>query len=151
MSAGLPSPAVAYFPAMPAPAAAPLAGLNVLVVDDNRDARTIFTMVLRQAGAVVTSANSASAATRRLRHLHPDVIITDLSMPRHDGLWLLQWIRTRDAAKNRYTPVMAVTAHDDRYDTGDLRFDSCLVKPVPWNELLRGILAVTAREISASA
>jgi CheY-like chemotaxis protein len=136
---------------MQAPAAAPLTGLNVLVVDDNRDARTIFRTVLRQAGALVTAVHSAPAATRRLRHLHPDLVITDLSMPRHDGIWLLQWIRARDEKTGRYTPVIAVTAHEDVYDTGDLRFDSCHVKPVPWGELMRGILVVTGREAQASA
>jgi hypothetical protein len=49
-----------------------------------------------------------------------------------------------------YTPVIAVTAHDDVYDLGDLRFDSCRVKPVAWGELLRGFLVVTAHEASAS-
>jgi CheY-like chemotaxis protein len=136
---------------MQASPALPLTGLNVLVVDDNRDARTIFSMVLRQAGALVTAVNSAPAATRRLRHLHPDLVITDLSMPRHDGIWLLQWIRARDVKTGRYTPVIAVTAHEDIYDTGDLRFDSCHVKPVPWGELMRGILVVTGREAQASA
>jgi CheY-like chemotaxis protein len=136
---------------MPAPAPAPLHGLSILVVDDNADARVIFTMMLRQAGAAVSTVSSAPAATRRLKHLRPDVVITDLSMPKRDGLWLLKWIRDRDEKHKQYTPVIAVTAHEDRYDLADLRFDACHVKPVPWRELLRTILVVTAREASASA
>jgi DNA-binding response OmpR family regulator len=68
-----------------------------------------------------------------------------------NGLWLLKWIRERDTKQNAYTPVIAVTARDDIYDTGDLRFDSCHVKPVAWNELLHGILVVTACAVLASA
>jgi CheY-like chemotaxis protein len=136
---------------MAAPATAPLHGLSVLVVDDNADARAIYTMMLRQAGAAVSAVSSAPAATRRLKHLRPDVVITDLSMPRRDGLWLLTWIRQRDAKRKHYTPVIAVTAHDDRYNVADLRFDAGHVKPVPWRDLLRNILVVTAREASASA
>jgi CheY-like chemotaxis protein len=135
---------------MPGTAPAPLHGLSILVVDDNADARVIFTAMLRQAGAAVSSATSAPSAARRLRHLRPDVVITDLSMPRRDGLWLLERIRARDNQHKHYTPVIAVTAHDDVYDVGDLRFDSVHVKPVAWGELLRGILAVTAREAPAS-
>ena len=133
------------------PAATPLNGLNIFVVDDNSDARVIFTTVLRQAGAITNAVASATTAARRLTHLRPDVVLTDLSMPRRDGLWLLQWIRTRDAKHKTHTPVIAVTARDDIYDIGDLRFDSCLLKPVAWNALLRAILNVTSREISASA
>jgi len=136
---------------MSLPAAMPLRGLSILVVDDNADARAIFSAMLRQAGAAVSAASSAPSATRRLRHLRPDVVITDLSMPRRDGLWLVQWIRERDAVRKTHTPVIAVTAHDDVYDVADLRFDACHVKPVQWSALLRGILAVTAREASASA
>jgi CheY-like chemotaxis protein len=136
---------------MPPPGTAPLHGLSIFVVDDNADARAIFTGMLRQAGAAVNAATSAPSAARRLRHLRPDVIITDLSMPKRDGLWLLKQIRERDAKHKRYTPVIAVTAHDDVYDIGDLRFDSCHVKPVQWGDLLQGILVVTARETTASA
>src|SRR3954470_18925005 len=103
-----------------APDTTPLRGLTVLVVDDNLDARQIFTLVLRQAGAIVSATSSAVAATRRLRHLSPDVVMTDLSMPRRDGLWLLKWIRTRDAQQKTHTPVIAVTSRDDIYDIGDL-------------------------------
>jgi CheY-like chemotaxis protein len=127
-----------------------LHGLSILVVDDNADARSIFTAMLRQAGAGVATSSSAPAASRRLKHLRPDVIITDLSMPKRDGLWLLKQIRDRDAASKHYTPVIAVTAHDDVYDAGDLRFDALHVKPVAWSDLLQGILVVTARETSAS-
>lgn len=129
---------------------APLRGLSVLVVDDNADARQIFTLVLRQAGAVVSAVGSAAAATRRLKHLDPDIVMTDLSMPRRDGVWLLQWIRTRDERRKTHTPVIAVTARDDLYDVNDLRFDSCLVKPVPWGALLASLLAITARDAAAS-
>jgi len=129
----------------------PLQGLNALVVDDNADAREIFGVVLRQAGAIVTVVESADQAVRHLEQLRPDVVVTDLAMPDRDGMWLLKWIRERDARQKTYTPVIAVTAHSDVYDTADLRFDSCLVKPVAWNELLQGIRVVTGRDIPASA
>jgi CheY-like chemotaxis protein len=127
-----------------------LEGLSILIVDDIPDARDLFTDMLRQAGAVTTAVASADEATRTLEHVRPDVVMTDLSMPERDGLWLLKWIRERDTKQNAYTPVIAVTARDDIYDTGDLRFDSCHVKPVAWNELLQGILVVTARAVPAS-
>ena len=129
----------------------PFHGLTVLVVDDNADAREIFTRILGQAGALVTAVASADEAARQLEHFRPDVVITDLWMPERDGLWLLKWIRERDAGQDMYTPVIAVTARADVYDTGDLRFDSCHLKPVAWNELSHAILVVTARATPTSA
>jgi CheY-like chemotaxis protein len=128
----------------------PLQGLSILIVDDNEDARDLFTQMLRQAGAVTTAVASADDATRQLTHVRPDLVLTDLSMPERDGLWLLKWIRERDAQQHTHTPVIAVTAHADVYDTGDLRFDSAHVKPVAWTDLLQGVLVVTGRDIPAS-
>jgi CheY-like chemotaxis protein len=132
------------------PDTSPFRGLAVLIADDNLDAREIFTRFLSQAGALVSAVSSADEATRQLEHLRPDVVITDLWMPDHDGLWLLKWIRERDAARETYTPVIAVTARTDVYDTADLRFDSCHVKPVAWSELAQAILVVTNRAVPAS-
>ena len=120
-----------------------LRGMSIVVVDDNLDARVIFSSVLRQAGGLVAAAGTAMGAARRLRHLRPDVVITDLSMPRHDGLWLLRTIRERDAMPRSHTPVIAVTARDDLYEIDRLGFDRCFVKPVPWGDLVRAIRSVT--------
>jgi len=130
--------------------ARPLGGLSILIVDDHPDARFVLTDMLRQTGAVTTAVASADDAIRQLEHVRPDVVLTDLWMPDHDGVWLLKWIRERDASCETYTPVIAVTARADIYDTGDLRFDSCLTKPIVWNELLRGILVVTNRALPTS-
>ena len=133
------------------PEVKPLVGLSILIVDDHPDARFVFTDMLRQAGAVATAVACADDATRQLQHVRPDVVVTDLSMPDRDGVWLLKWIRERDAEQTVYTPVIAVTAHKNKYDTGDLRFDSCHVKPVPWSELVQAILVVTDRTLPTSA
>ncbi len=92
-----------------------LDGVHILVVDDNMDARTIYKQILLYAGASVLVVGSATAAVRALRHVRPDVVISDLSMPRRDGLWLIDWIRKRDAKRSGHLPVIAVTARDDLY------------------------------------
>src|SRR5205823_14399367 len=137
-----------HHPSMTAPS--PVPRLTILIDDETADPRELCTRMLRQPGAVTTAVGSADDATRQLTHVRPDVVLTDLSMPERDGLWLLKWIRERDAQQQTHTPVIAVTAHADVYDTGDLRFDSCHVKPVAWADLLQGVLVVTARDIPAS-
>ena len=124
-----------------------LDGVHVLVVDDNVDARTIYKQILVYAGASVLVTGSAMGAVRALRHLRPDVVISDLSMPRKDGLWLIRWIRRRDARRGGHLPVIAVTARDDLYlstTAAHEGFDAYLTKPVPPRELFR-VIASFAR------
>ena len=118
----------------------PLEGLHILVVDDNRDARIIYKAILGHSGAYVTVVQSAAAAVRALKQVHPDIILTDLSMPGRDGLWLCRWLRRRESRGSIHIPVVAVTAREDLYDRGvmaDVGLDDWLVKPVSHRDLVR--------------
>lgn len=120
----------------------PLSGLHLLVVDDNRDARTIYRAILSHCGAFVTPVSSATAAARALKQVQPDVILTDLSMPGHDGLWLARWLRKRESKTGVHIPVVAITARDDIYrrdSMAEVGLDDWLVKPVSHRELVRVI------------
>ena len=124
-----------------------LDGLHILVVDDNEDARVICERILRHAGAMVRVVGSALSAVRTLRHLNPDVVISDLSMPRNDGLWLIDWIRARDRERGGRLPVIALTARDDLYDTETAKqrgFDVYLRKPVTLAELCGHVARMAA-------
>jgi CheY-like chemotaxis protein len=120
----------------------PLAGLHVLVVDDNRDARVIYKAVLTHCGAFVTAVASAAAAARALKHMRPDVVVTDLSMPGHDGLWLVRWVRQRELKTGDRIPTIAITARDDIYERDsmvEVGLDDWLVKPVSHRDLVSAI------------
>jgi CheY-like chemotaxis protein len=118
----------------------PLSGLHLLVVDDNRDARVIYKTLLAHCGAYVSAVASAAAASRALKQIRPDVILTDLSMPGHDGLWLARWIRRREMKTGIHIPVVAITARDDIYERDsmlEIGLDDWLVKPVSHRDLIR--------------
>ena len=120
----------------------PLTGLHVLVVDDNRDARVIYKAVLTHWGAFVTVVASAGAATRALLQMRPDIIVTDLSMPGHDGVWLVRWLRRREAKTGVRIPTVAITARDDLYERDSMMkvgLDDWLLKPVSHRDLIRTI------------
>ena len=120
--------------------ASPLSGLHLLVVDDNRDARVIYKTILVHCGAFVTAVASAAAAARALKQIQPDVILTDLSMPGHDGLWLARWLRRREMKTGVHIPAVAITARDDIYDReamAEVGLDDWLVKPVSHRDLVR--------------
>ena len=123
-----------------AESAGPLTGMHLLVVDDNRDARVIYKTILGHCGALVTAVASAGAAVRALKQIQPDVILTDLSMPGHDGLWLARWLRRREMKTGIHVPTVAITARDDLYSREampDVGLDDWLVKPVSHRDLVR--------------
>lgn len=125
-----------------------LRGIHVLIVDDNADARAIYKRTLQYAGAAVHAVSSATAAVRTLKHLRPDVVLSDLAMPRKDGLWLIRWIRTRGLATADRLPVAAITARDDLYAEAAVThagFDLYLRKPVSPLDLLSAIARLAGR------
>jgi CheY-like chemotaxis protein len=125
----------------------PLSGLHLLVVDDNRDARVIYKTILAHCGAFVTAVASASAAARALKQIQPDVILTDLSMPGHDGVWLARWLRRRELKTGMHIPVVAITARDDIYDRdsmAEVGLDDWLIKPVSHRDLVRVVARLAA-------
>jgi CheY-like chemotaxis protein len=120
----------------------PLSGLHLLIVDDNRDARVIYKTILSHCGAFVTAVSSASAAVRALKQIQPDVVLTDLSMPGHDGLWLARWLRRREMKTGIHIPTVAITARDDIYGRESMTesgLDDWLVKPVSHRDLVRAV------------
>ena len=118
------------------PAFPELDGVRVLVVDDERDVRDLFSHALSHSGASVWTVESARAAIGILSDPAspvPDVVVTDLSMPGHDGQWLLRQIRSLPSDRGRDVPVVAVTAFGREYGQDrmlSIGFTEYLTKPV---------------------
>jgi CheY-like chemotaxis protein len=70
-----------------------LAGLKVLVVDDELDTREILQRLLASCDARVLLAASAREALTLLRQEKPHVLVSDIGMPHEDGYWLIQQVR----------------------------------------------------------
>ena len=73
-----------------------LAGIRVLVVDDDRDIREVLQFVLERQGAVVTVAASAAEALAALERSMPDVLLSDIAMPGETGYDLMRQIVARE-------------------------------------------------------
>jgi CheY-like chemotaxis protein len=82
-----------------------LIGVHVLVVDDDADARELWRAVLEYCGALVTVVPSADEALAVLARVRPDVLVTDLAMPIHDGYWLVEHVRVLPAERRGTIPV----------------------------------------------
>ena len=88
-----------------------LAGVKVLVVDDEPDACEAVRLVLEDHGAFVHTAASATEALEIMRGQQPDVIVADLAMPDRDGYELIRDVRTQSG--DRDVPAVALTAYTD--------------------------------------
>ncbi len=109
-----------------------ITGVRVLVVDDDPRLLEAVELLLRRAGAIVTSAESAAAAYLRLEQGDIDVVLSDLGLRGEDGYSLVQRIRATPGAMQA-VPVIAVTARSDdesRQRALAAGFDRYLPKPI---------------------
>jgi signal transduction histidine kinase/ActR/RegA family two-component response regulator len=121
-----------------------LAGLRVLIVDDDDDARALVQAIVEEAGGRTATAGSGAQALQRLDEEVPDVMIADLGMPGMDGLQLIEAVRRRlDAAKT--VPAVALTAYarsEDRIAALNSGYQRHLPKPIDHNLLVATILVL---------
>lgn len=120
-------------PGMPQRAARPL---DVLIVDDNRDAAAMLALFLEALGhRCVVEHDSRSALERALRE-GPDVCLLDIGLPEMDGNELAR--RLRESPATAASLLVAVTGYgqeSDRRNTAEAGFDHHLVKPVDASRL----------------
>jgi CheY-like chemotaxis protein len=80
---------------------------RVLVVEDDTAVRTLLAWRLRRQGCTVEEAEDGVEALSLIERSIPDVVVTDMAMPRLDGLGLLKAIREKDPD----LPVIILTGH----------------------------------------
>jgi PAS domain S-box-containing protein len=126
---------------------AALAGVRVLFVDDQSEARELAHVILSRAGAETTLASSAAEAIATFERTPVDILVTDIAMPEMDGYGLIAEIRRRDALSGHRTPAIAATAYrgaDDRQRVLAEGFDAYLAKPMESEALTAAIASVLA-------
>jgi len=82
--------------------------VRVLVVDDDQTIRAVVSEYLRRRGYEVAEATDGVEALDAIRQAPPDVVVTDLGMPRLDGLGLLREIKKSSPD----LPAIVLTAHE---------------------------------------
>ena len=116
-----------------------MAGLRVLVVDDEADARELINRILSDCQAVVRTASSAEQALEAIAREVPDVLVSDLGMPDVDGFELLARVRALGKERGGNVPAVALTAFarsEDRLRALEAGFGAHISKPVEPSELI---------------
>ncbi|WP_017716065.1 hybrid sensor histidine kinase/response regulator [Kamptonema formosum] len=134
-------------PANPAPAS-PLAGLRVLLVEDDADTCELIATVLEGHDARVTAVASVREALAEIERCKPDVLVSDIGMPGEDGYSLIRKLRAMEAGKEWRIPAAALTAYakaEDRTRALSAGFQIHIPKPVEPAQLAAAVATLVGR------
>jgi CheY-like chemotaxis protein/nitrogen-specific signal transduction histidine kinase len=122
-----------------------LQGLRVLAVDDDPDSLRLVHAVLEMAGAKVTAATNVPDALLAFEQETPQVLVSDIGMPEHDGMELMRRIRALPPEKGGRIPAAALTGYAraaDRTQMLSAGYMIHLAKPVEPDELLAAVASL---------
>lgn len=118
--------------------------LKILIAEDDRELRQLFTHVLTRHGYTVTGVSNGQEALDAMDKNFYDLIITDIMMPIMDGYTFV--CQLRDVGNT--TPVLMITAKD-AFDDMRMGFqfgvDDYMVKPINVNEMVLRVRALLRR------
>ena len=118
---------------------------KILVIEDNRDSRDILSKLLRMSGYDVVSASDGETGYSTAVAHEPDLIITDINMPRMDGIEFVKRVRM-DGALSR-TPVLVVTAFGSNVarEAIEAGADASAEKPFDFDKFLMTVQGLISR------
>jgi CheY-like chemotaxis protein len=122
-----------------------LAGLRIMVVDDQPDARELIRRVLEDCAADVETACSVDEAIQMFQAHRPDVLVTGIGTPGADGFQLLRRVRALGPEHGGRVPAIALTAFarpEDRTRALRAGFTVHVSKPVDPSELVAVVASV---------
>lgn len=117
-------------------ASRPLAGLHVLVADDDVDLREMLESVLRSQGATCVAARSGDEAFALFEREHPSIVVSDVWMPDGDGFELMRRIRSLPPARGGLTPAVGISGHANAEQALMAGYHVLLSKPLDLGVLI---------------
>jgi PAS domain S-box-containing protein len=125
-----------------------LDGVEVLVVDDEADARELVCALLTRCGAKVRQAASLEDALARLREQRPHVLLSDIGLPQQDGYALIRRVRELSPSEGGLVPAAALTAYageDDHRRALAAGFQAHVTKPIEPADLTLLVASLSGR------
>lgn len=134
-------------------ASTPLAGLRVLVVDDEADTRNFLSFMFEEYGAFATAVASVDEALAVIEQAKPDILISDIGMSEQDGYTLIRKLRSLEPEKGGRIPAIALTAYtreEDRLEALSAGFQQHLSKPIDPTKLIAMVADVLKLPVEVS-
>jgi CheY-like chemotaxis protein len=113
---------------------------KILIVEDDPDIMRILTHVLQGAGFQVVPAYGGEDAIRKVKLHKPDLVLTDLAMPKVSGVEVIEVIKTDP--DTQHIPVVAVTAHvwdGLAQSAGQVGCDGYISKPFTAKQIIQEV------------
>ena len=126
-----------------------LAGLRVLLVDDDQDTLDLLGAALTYRGAQITAVSSATAAFESIKSCRPDVLVSDIAMPGEDGYQLIAKVQALEVVPK--IPAIAITAYakeEDKQRALAAGYQRHLSKPVDLSELIGAVAEAGRNHLS---
>ena len=126
---------------------------KLLAVEDSKPNQMLIEMQFSTLGYDAVIADNGEDACKRLGETEFDVVLTDIQMPKMDGIELLKCIRASDNPKISNLPVIAVTASvmgNDIKKYLELGFDDCIAKPIDISKLEKAVNALKNSELTVA-
>ncbi|MBD1847263.1 response regulator [Cyanobacteria bacterium FACHB-63] len=121
----------------------PLAGVKVLLVEDECDIADLLLFILSEAGAEAIAVRQAKDALAQLHRSRPDILLSNVRLPDRNGDWLIQEIRQAEFGRMPRLPAIAVTSYTREFDANtvlEAGFDRFLPKLIDPEEIISAIL-----------
>jgi len=119
---------------------------HILVAEDERDIRELITFTLTFAGHQVTQAANGEEAVQLAKEKLPDLVMTDVRMPRMTGYEACRIIKNDEATKHIPVVILSAKGQDEEIDQGkDAGADDYILKPFAPDELARRIAEILSR------
>jgi CheY-like chemotaxis protein len=119
--------------------------LTIVLAEDHDETRSYLGLFLARLGAKILLASNAFEAVDAIKTFHPNIVLSDISMPDRDGFALLSDIRALGSDAGGGGPVIALTALVTDLDSAciiNAGFQVCLSKPFTPEQLVETIVSV---------
>jgi signal transduction histidine kinase/DNA-binding response OmpR family regulator len=114
-------------------------GLKVVIVEDEMDSRELLRLMLEYCGATVISVESAREALEVIKRVRPDLLISDIGLPKEDGYFLIRKVRSLPFNEGGQVPAIALTAYvrpEDRVAALNAGYHEHVSKPIEMENLI---------------
>jgi len=124
-------------------------GRIVLLVDDNREVRDLFSKILSIEGYAVIQAGNGIEALDLMKRYSVDVVLTDLGMPEMNGLEFAVQVKSNE--RIRHTPLVLLSATSMINSGAALKtFSALLLKPCPLEDVILTLSRVQTPDATGS-
>ena len=126
-------------------------GRKILVVEDHADTRELLARLLELEDFTVVTAPDGMAGLQTVECEALDLVVTDISMPRLDGIEMIQ--RLRSNSRFESLPIITITAYGQGIVSEALMAgaDGAFTKPLQFEQLINSIERLISPKLSPAA